>query len=425
MTEAITLDESADGPLDREEKPLGLFEAYGIELEYMIVDAQSLDVRPIADVVLSASGDVEREHTAWSNELVLQVVELKTNGPAPSLTPLAGYFQADVREIDAMLASHGARLLGTAMHPWFDPKTETKLWPHEYNEVYRTLDRIFDAKGHGWSNLQSMHINLPFANADEFGRLHAAIRAVLPILPALAASSPLVEGRATGIIDNRLHYYRSNSRRIPSVTGKVIPEPVYSPEAYRTQILERIWADAAPLDPEGVLAHEWANARGAIARFDRDAIEIRVLDLQESPTADLAVAALVVATVRALASEKWITRTRLESMEVAPLHTLFLACVTEGEEAVLSDQAYLEALGYPGAIRTTARELWQHLVENLSMGEAPLLDPAWRTTLDPLLAAGTLSRRILRAVGPDTRKERIAEVYRALADHLAAGTLFS
>ncbi len=403
---------------------LGLFEAYGIELEYMIVDAATLDVRPIADLVLSPTGDVEREHTAWSNELVLQVVELKTNGPAPSLDPLPGYFQADVGEIDRILAPYGARLLGTAMHPWFDPRSETKLWPHEYNEVYRTLDRIFDARGHGWSNLQSMHINLPFADADQFGRLHGAIRAVLPILPALAASSPLVEGQFTGSLDNRLHYYRSNSRRIPRVTGKVIPEPVYTPDAYKTEILERIWADAAPHDPEGVLAHEWANARGAIARFDRDAIEIRVLDLQECPAADLAVAALVVATVRALASERWMPRAKLEAFEVAPLHTMFLACATEGEEAILSDQEYLEALGYPGAVRTSARELWQHLASQLSSGDAPLLDPRWLPTLEPMLRAGTLARRILRAVGPDTRRERIAEVYRALADHLAAGTPF-
>lgn len=32
--------------------PLSLFSAFGIELEYMIVDAQSLDVRPIADEVM-------------------------------------------------------------------------------------------------------------------------------------------------------------------------------------------------------------------------------------------------------------------------------------------------------------------------------------------------------------------------------------
>ena len=36
-------------------------------------------------------------------------------------------------------------------------------------------------------------LNLPFSSDEEFGRLHAAIRLLLPLLPALAASSPLVE----------------------------------------------------------------------------------------------------------------------------------------------------------------------------------------------------------------------------------------
>ena len=47
--------------------------------------------------------------------------------------------------------------------------------------------------------------------------------------------------------------------------------------------------DIAPLDPDGTLQHEWLNSRGAIARFDRNAIEIRVLDIQECPVADLAI----------------------------------------------------------------------------------------------------------------------------------------
>ena len=77
-----------------------------------------------------------------------------------------------------------ARLLPTAMHPWMDPDRDLRLWPHEASAVYEAFNRIFSCRGHGWANLQSAHINLPFANDEEFGRLHAAIRAVLPIIPA-------------------------------------------------------------------------------------------------------------------------------------------------------------------------------------------------------------------------------------------------
>ncbi|MFN9162546.1 MAG: glutamate--cysteine ligase, partial [Alphaproteobacteria bacterium] len=73
---------------------LGLFQGFGIELEYMVVDRSSLAVRPIVDELLrhfagSYSGDHDDGPISWSNELALHVVELKTNGPAPSLRSVA------------------------------------------------------------------------------------------------------------------------------------------------------------------------------------------------------------------------------------------------------------------------------------------------------------------------------------------------
>ena len=60
--------------------PLRLFQGFGIELEYMVVDAASLSIAPIADQILhevtGEYSDYESEKTAWSNELVLHVIEL-------------------------------------------------------------------------------------------------------------------------------------------------------------------------------------------------------------------------------------------------------------------------------------------------------------------------------------------------------------
>src|SRR3954462_5006799 len=97
-----------------------------------------------------------------------------------------------------------------------NPDVETRLWPHDNAEIYSAYDQIFGCRSHGWANLQSMHVNLPFANDTEFARLHAAVRLVLPLLPALGASSPFAEGRAPGPLDLRLQAYRANSPSIPS-----------------------------------------------------------------------------------------------------------------------------------------------------------------------------------------------------------------
>lgn len=248
-------------------RTLSLFQGYGIELEYMIVNRKTLAVMPISDLILKEVageiiGEVDLEHTAWSNELVMHVLEMKTRGPAPGLAGLAGVFQQDIVRLNELLAKRDAMLLPTAMHPFFDPETETRLWPHDNAVVYATYNKIFDCRGHGWSNLQSMHINLPFCGDEEFGRLHAAIRLVLPILPALAAASPIWDGTFHGFMDHRLEFYRKNQKRVPSISGKVIPERAFTKKEYEEKIFAKIFADIAPHDPEGTLQDEWLNSRG-------------------------------------------------------------------------------------------------------------------------------------------------------------------
>ncbi len=416
---------------------LGLFGGFGVELEFMVVDADTLSVLPVVDRVLEEVAgeivsEVEMGPLSWSNELVLHVVELKTNGPAASLRGLASLFQGDVGRINGILESMGGLLLPTAMHPWMDPRSETTLWPHEYSPVYESYDRIFGCQGHGWSNLQSTHLNLPFADDAEFGRLHAGIRLLLPLLPAVAASSPLVEGRPTGLVDSRMEFYRHNSKRIPSVTGGVIPEPVFTRAAYEREILGRMYADIAPLDPEGILQDEFLNSRGAIPRFGRGSIEIRVIDVQEAPVADLDLAALAIGALR-LFSEEWPSSLDAQqALTVPSLEEAFLACIESGEDAVVRDRKYLEALGLRRSA-ISAGDIWWHLLEEVQ-GGGFLPDLGQGERLSALLRRGTLSRQILRALelpagkgslekNPPSRGA-MAEIYRTLAHCLRKGEVF-
>ena len=407
------------------DRTLGLFEGYGIEIEYMIVDADTLEVRPIADELLKAVAgsyvmEVERGALRWSNELALHLIELKTNGPVPSLEGVEAVFQSGIEEIETVLAPMNARLMPTGMHPWMAPD-ELRLWPHEDDVIYHTLHRIFDCRGHGWSNLQSVHVNLPFENDEELGLLHAAIRLVLPILPALAASSPFVDGRASGQLDTRLVVYRNNAERIPSVGGRVIPEPVYSRAEYQ-ELLRTIYRDLAPHDPDGTLQHEWINARGCIARFDRMTLEIRLLDVQECPRMDLAVVRAATSAIRALAEQTWLDLDELQSFSIDELEPTLRATVTSGERAIVHDTRFLRAFGLPSS-PISAGDLWRYLLET-QVAKTPHLGLAMND-LATILEQGCLARRILVAAGRDPSRERLAEVYRRLADCLRYGEVFS
>ncbi|MBT8488874.1 MAG: glutamate--cysteine ligase [Gemmatimonadetes bacterium] len=386
---------------------LGLFDGYGVEIEYMIVDAESLDIRPVCDRLMEAMAgepvsELERGDIAWSNELVLHVLELKTNGPASALAGLGKRFQAEVATADAALVDIGCRLLPGGVHPWMDPETETHLWPHEYNVVYEAFDRIFGCSGHGWSNLQSTHLNLPFDGDREFGRLHAAIRAVIPLIPALAASSPFLESALTPQLDARLEAYRGNARRIPEVAGGVVPDPVGSEQEYRDRILQPLYDALAPHDPDGVLRHEWANARGSIARFERGAIEIRVIDAQECVSADLAVVSMVVAVVRALCEERWATTEALDAIPTAPLSELFVEAVRVGGDAPVVDPRYLKALGWSRS-EATALGLWRFLADRLAPDGVPA---EYASALETIVGHGPLASRMVKAHTDDGRSIR-------------------
>ncbi|MGO1586139.1 MAG: carboxylate-amine ligase, partial [Mesonia sp.] len=321
-------------------KKYHLFDVVGIELEYMLVAQDTLKIAPKVDELFtlkcaSIISDVENGNIAWSNELVAHVIEIKTNGPSSQLKELADDFHSNIKEINALLHQKKLQLMPTASHPFMDPLTETVLWKHNYSEVYELYNRIFNCKGHGWSNVQSMHINLPFYDESEFEQLHAAIRVLLPILPALTASSPILDGKITGFLDTRLEYYKNNQKKIPEMTGKVIPEQVFSSEEYHQKIFKPIQEAIYPYDTEKVLDHLFLNSRGAIARFDRNAIEIRVIDLQECPKADLAVAELVVESLKYMIAH--LDLAELKSWHENELFSIFNQVISKGNEVILPD----------------------------------------------------------------------------------------
>ena len=399
------------------------FSVFGIEIEYMIVDRTTYDVAPLADRLLTAAAgelteETEQGEISWSNELALHVIEIKTNGPKPRLDAVVGDFQATVARINSLLEPWNGRLMPGGAHPWMNPDRDTKLWPHGDDAIYRAYDRIFGCQGHGWSNLQSMHVNLPFEDDAEFGRLHAAIRVVLPLLPALAASTPFLDGKNTGLIDARIDTYARNQRSVPSITGRVIPEPVRTGAQYQSVILEPMYRDIAPHDPDGILQFEWLNSRGAITRFDRQTIEIRLIDAQEQPAADLAIAALVISVVERLYRGADAVLDAADAIDTDVLAGILRQCVKDGENARIDNADYLRVFGIPDRSQSAA-DVWRTLAHASEHRLAP-----HRAPLDVILNEGTLASRLLQSVGPDVNAKTLLATYRRLCDCLAHGRMF-
>ena len=404
-------------------KKYHLFEVFGIELEYMLVKNDTFKVAPIVDELLTKkagelTADIDNGAIAWSNELVAHVVELKTNGPVNSLDGLSKKFHDNVLEINEILKSLNTQLLGTASHPLMNPNTDTQLWKHSYSEVYALYNTIFNCKGHGWSNVQSTHINLPFYNDKEFEELHAAIRIILPLIPGLCASSPILEGDITGFKDTRLEFYKNNQKEIPELTGLVIPEPTFSKSDYHATIFEPIKKAITPYDKNNILDKHFLNSRGAIARFDRNAIEIRLIDIQECPKADIAICAFIIEVLKAIINKDFCTLQVQKNWTKEDLFLILDDAIKHAENSKIDNIEYLRLFGLKEI--QTLGDLWKHLYLHVK----PKLHSSHHHSIELILEEGTLATRLLKGFGKDTSEKHITSVYRQLQECLITNTLY-
>jgi gamma-glutamyl:cysteine ligase YbdK (ATP-grasp superfamily) len=292
--------------VSRTKRPYRFFEVIGIELEYAVVDGDLRVQRLVEPLFRRLAGrpvsEVEHDGAAFSNELASHVFEIKALAPERSLRTTERRLVQGLRAVLRVLKNDfGARLLPTAMHPFFDP-AEGELWPRAGRPIYETYARLFPVNSHGWMNVQSCHINLPFGTEQETVLLHNAIACLLPYLPALAASSPVYGGRLGPHVCNRLAFYKSNQKRLPLITAEVVPEFMTSYAQYKREILQPIYRELERIPGGRRLRYEWINSRGAILRFSRRAVEIRVLDSQECPKMDIALAVFIRAALKAMVS---------------------------------------------------------------------------------------------------------------------------
>jgi gamma-glutamyl:cysteine ligase YbdK (ATP-grasp superfamily) len=246
--------------------------------------------------------------------------------------------------------------------------------------------------------------------------LHNAIACVLPYLPALAASSPIVEGRPGAAICNRMAFYATNQNRVPQIAGRIVPEFMTSFEQYDRDVFQPIYRALEAIEGTERIRHEFVNSRGAIPRFDRSAMEIRVLDLQECVKMDVAIAVFARLATKRFA--KLLQDRAVRLPEHASLVEDFEACVRQGRAAAVHATHLAAATGYrPGA--ATAETALLELLD-LAYDASEPADRPYLAAVEERIRRGSLAECILRQAGFDRRSEAEAQatlhvIYRELA----------
>lgn len=385
----------------------GTLEVLGPEHEFSIID-EALTPLPIVDKVIRAVHGrlvncASLGACSFGKELQAHVAEFKANKPFASPVVFEETMQKTVEAILGILESrYNARLLGSGMHPFLKLK-DARVWSHRDRGIYAAMSRIFNLNQHGWLNIQSFQLNLPYRNESEAVRLYSALTNVLPYLPAIAASSPIYESRKGAYVDNRLHFYLTNQVEVPSITGSLIPEYVNSIEEYEKTTVRQYSEELAKLNaPKSLLNKEWLNSRGAIIRQDRKAIEIRVLDEQESVKSDVALSCFIRATLRGILQDA-----EYPYLAHSDLVQNFKQVLRKGLQARVQ---------HPKG--KTASEVCLHLLQT-ALNNATDEERKYLPIIKQRIEGGNLSNIILRNVVKKAQKTDLHEAIFTTYSHLA------
>jgi gamma-glutamyl:cysteine ligase YbdK (ATP-grasp superfamily) len=262
-------------------------------------------VLPISDKIIKSTcgktiNFIEMHDFSFGKEMQLHVMEIKANQPFNTPAEFEETMQKAVNTLNAIVEKHGAMLLGTGMHPLLNLK-DTAIWPHYHKKIYQQYGKIFNLNQHGWLNIQSFHLNLPYQQEVDAIQIHNHLANLCAYLPAITASSPIYEGKVRKEIDNRLQFYKTNQKEVPSITAEVIPEYITSLKQYKHDVIGKYSNDLSKLGADRTLLQkEWVNSRGVIFRFDRCAIEIRVIDEQECIKSDVALSCFIRSALKGL-----------------------------------------------------------------------------------------------------------------------------
>lgn len=394
----------------------GTLEVLGPEHEFSIVDEKLTPLPIVDEIIRQVHGRIVNctslGAASLGKELQAHVAEFKANKPFASPKTFEETMQSTVERILSLLEKkYHARLLGGGMHP-FLRLSDARMWTHRDRGIYKALGKIFNMNQHGWLNIQSFQLNLPYGSRSDAVRLYNALANILPYLPAVAASSPIYESDVGNYMDNRLHFYLMNQREVPSITGNLIPEQLGSFEEYEKTTVQRYSEDLARLNASRLLLNkEWLNSRAAVIRQDRKAIEIRILDEQESVKSDVALSCFIRAILRGFLTEP-------EYPHVA--HNILL----EDFAQVMKKGLKAHVLHPKGR---TAKQVCHYLFE-IAQRNATKEEREYLPIIKSRIERGSLSDLLLKKVGNKSQKtdlkQAIFSVYSELADCLEKNRVY-
>ena len=249
----------------------------GVEEEFSILDPDTHDLAPRFEELRAAADADELLRESITGELISSEIEI-ISGIGEDMHDALARQRERRRRLFALAAAGGATLGATGTHPWADYRTQPIIDTEHYRRVERDLKYV------AWrNNTFSLHVHVGVRDIDRAVRVCDRLRPVLPLLLAISANSPYLDGRDSGLQSART---QSFTRSFPRCG---IPDAFGGWRAYR-EYIDFLCRTGSIVE----FTQVWWSVR---PHFSFGTVEVRICDAQSTASESEALASLMAACI--------------------------------------------------------------------------------------------------------------------------------
>ncbi len=249
----------------------------GVEEEFSILDPQTLELLPRFEQLRDAAAADRLLHEHITGELISSEIEI-ISGAGSDLHDALARQRERRRRLFALAADQGVALGATGTHPWADYREQPIIDTEHYRRVEDGLKYV------AWrNNTFSLHVHLGVRDLDRAIRVCDRLRPVLPLLLAISANSPYLDGRDTGLHSARTQSFTKSFPRCG------VPDAFGGWQAYREYIEFLVRTNSIV-----EFTQVWWSVR---PHFSFGTVEMRICDVQATAGESDALAGLIAACI--------------------------------------------------------------------------------------------------------------------------------
>ncbi len=250
----------------------------GLEEEFALLDPRDLGLASRFEQLNDAAGATDPVLAeSIAGELISSEIEIRS-GRGEDLAAAAMAQRERRRRLFTLADEHRVALGATGTHPWSDYREQHIIETEHYRRVEEGLKYV------AWrNNTFSLHVHVGMRGADRAVLVCDRLRPVLPLLLAISANSPFLDGRDSGLHSARTQTFTKSFPRcgVPDAFGSWAAFAEYIDFLVRTRsIVEytQVWWSIRP-------------------HFGFGTVEVRICDAQATAVESDGLAALIVACV--------------------------------------------------------------------------------------------------------------------------------